>query len=100
MNKMKTIYLLLVAIALMGMANAVELSNSNLALTVFHSFVEEDLVLPVEPFMPNGDAWNASQNADVADLTNSLNMGDLVRVGNMSDGKGHYLDGTKHYIQP
>jgi hypothetical protein len=105
---MRTVYILLVAIALMGMASAVELSNSNLSLSIFHAYMEEDLVPSVSAFQPVVDAWNGSQNkvigafdySEVADMTNSLGMGDLVRVGNMSDGEGHYLDGTKNYIQP
>jgi len=106
---MRNIALLLVAIALVGMASAVELSNTNLSRDIFRGFVEEDLVLPVEPFMPNGAAWNASQDkvvgafdySEVSDMTNALDVGNkLVRVGNLSDGKGHYLDGTKNYIQP
>lgn len=100
---------LLVAIALLGVASAVELSNTNMSLSLFKDFLQEDLVPPVETFMPNGEAWDASQGkvvgafdySEVADMTNALDVGNrLVRVGNLSDGQGHYLDGTKNYIQP
>ena len=106
---MRTIYILLVAIAFIGMAGAVvDLSNNRDAVGVFEAFMREDLVPPVETFVPNSQAWNASQNkvvggfnyAEVSDMTNSFAMGSLVRVGNLSDGEGHYLDGTKYYIQP
>jgi len=105
---MRNIALLLIAIALVGMASAVELSNSNLSRDIFKGFVEEDLVLPTQTFQPVGDAWNASQGkvvgafdySEVADMTNAFAEGSLIRVGNLSDGQGHYLDGTKHYIQP
>jgi len=106
---MRTIAYLLVAIALMGMASAVvDLSDNKEAVGMFEAFMQEDLVPPVETFLPNGQAWNASQSktvggfnyAEVSDMTNSFALGSLVRVGNLSDGEGHYLDGTKYYIQP
>lgn len=105
---MRNIALLLIAIALIGMASAVELSNTNLSLSMFHEFMEEDLIPPVQSFVPPTNAWNASQGgvvgafdyAEVADMTNVFAGGELVRVGNTEDGQGHYLDGTKNYIQP
>ena len=100
--------LILVAIALIGMASAVELSNSNLSLTVFKAFTQEDLVPPIVPFQPTDAAWDTSQAgkvggfdyAEVADMTNSLAPAGLVRVGNLTNGDGHYMDGTKYFIQP
>jgi hypothetical protein len=104
---MRTITYLLIAIALIGMASAVELSNSNMSQNIFDGFLQEDLAKPTA--LPPADAWNVSQErviggfdySDVADLTNAFQIGDsLVRAGYLSDGNGHYLDGTKNYIQP
>ena len=102
---MRNITYLLVAITCIGMASAVELSNNNLSKNLFDGFLQEDLVVPT---LPPADAWNATQDkvvgafdySEVADMTNAFAEGSLVRVGNLSDGRGHYMDGTKYYIQP
>lgn len=104
---MKSVIYVLIAIAIIGMASAVvDLSQSNEAVSLFNAFMQDDLVVPAS--LPPAEAWNASFSrkiggfdyAEVADMTNSFALRDLVRVGNLSDGQGHYLDGTKNYIQP
>jgi hypothetical protein len=106
---MRNIALILLAITLMSMASAIELSNTNVSKNLFASFMQEDLVTPVPESQPVSAAWNASQDkvvgafdySEVSDLTNAFGIGNsLVRVGNLSNGDGHYMDGTKQYIQP
>lgn len=102
--EMRSIFVIIVAFALMGLAGAVS------SIELFNQFVQEDKG-PLPAIMNNTtEAWNAVQPAnqggfdyaEVAEMTmlsEAFSFGALVPVGKVAQGKGHYKDGVTQYIQ-
>lgn len=98
---MRTITFALMACALLGLAGAVQLSQSNVSENMFAAFMAEDLTPKAPDQVVNGtEVWLAKQPEGVADMTIALErQSGLIQVGNITKSKGRLTDGTTNYIQ-